>query len=108
VCSCKIEISLIVCRICSKVHHTHSILIHNLDDKVGLAQQESNFEFSNALSDNFQSSFFGTLSRQVGAVHDTQAKVGCVALRTVRHLLQGRHVIQKVQAAALLLVKTTQ
>lgn len=88
--------------------HPDTIFINHLDDEIGLRNEKSNLQFMNTLMDNFESGLLGALSRQVRSIHNGQAKVGCVTVRSIRDLLQRGHGIQKVERGTGLLVVTTQ
>jgi hypothetical protein len=94
-----VTLGLVIRWVRPKVHHLDTVLVHHLDDEIGLRNEKSNLEFVNALSDNLERRFFRAFARQVLSIHNGQTKVGGVPLRSVRDLLQRGHVIQKVEGS---------
>lgn len=84
-----------------------SILVYDLDDKIGLCQQEASFQLVDALLHNLNGGLLGTVF-QVFLVHYREAKARSVSLAPVLDLGQGRQVVHPVERSTVLGIVSTQ
>ena len=77
-----------------------AVLVDDLDDKVGLGDEETGLQLLHTVFDDGHGLVLGKALLPI-AVHDGEAEIGGIALAAVVDLLEGGEVVQEVQGAGL-------
>mmetsp|Transcript_13582 Transcript_13582/g.22608 ORF Transcript_13582/g.22608 Transcript_13582/m.22608 type:complete len:213 (+) Transcript_13582:115-753(+) len=92
--------SLRIGRVGTKLGDLDAVLVNDLDDEIGLGDEEAGLQLLHAVLNDGDGLVLGEALLPI-AVHDGKAEAGGIALAAVVDLLEGGHVVQEVEGAGL-------